>query len=92
MGIIFNRKPCTNCGSTTLHRECFSGGSKTQIFYTDRDLKTAARQVAFNESQGKKGKDRFKGVDRELASALKFDTDGAMKSHLREARRKQGRG
>lgn len=86
MGIIFNRKPCTNCGNTTFHRECFSGGSKTSLSYSEKDLKAAARQVAFNEAQGKKGDARFKGVNKDLLPMLKFN-GGDVKDALDEARK-----
>lgn len=81
MGLI---SKCDYCGKRGPHT-CFRGGSATSISYSDRDLTTAARQVAYNESQGKKGNDRYKGVNKDLLPMLKFN-GGEVKAALDDAR------
>ncbi len=84
---IFSK--CSWCGKRMPHT-CFRGGTRVAIGFTDNDLKQAARQMAYNEAQGKTGSARFKGVPSELKPMLQFE-GGNIKSIVEQARRDASR-
>jgi hypothetical protein len=59
MALFERKKPCKNCGSKKLHRECFSGGTKTTIFLDDKARSNIHKKVELNVARGH---DRYKGL------------------------------
>lgn len=85
MGIIFNRKPCSNCGSTTFHRECFSGGSRSSLAVDSKTYDNYLRQVEHNLILGKKALD---GIPKEHKDLMRnYASSDACKSAVKRGRK-----
>jgi hypothetical protein len=56
-------KKCANCGKRNPIHTCYTGGSKTQLFYDNVCHDNVARQMEMNRAHGK---DPFKDIPNEL--------------------------
>ena len=59
MGIFDRKKPCSNCGSTKLHRTCFSGGGKNHLDLDAKTIENIHKTVELNTARGH---DPYKGL------------------------------
>jgi hypothetical protein len=58
-------KACKNCGKRNPIHTCYTGGSKTSLYYDDKCHDNVAKQMELNRAQGKP---EFSGIPQELRS------------------------